>query len=214
MQPARKVSFRHFLMDDAAARRHPLNVAGRDGTAVAHAIAVLNSYRQDIRDGFDPAMRVPREPSQIILGNVVAEIVQEKEWIEVGCIAESESAAKMHASAFERRLGLDELLNGSNGHFGLLDAKLSSDFRRREIHCPSDRASLALIALSRLTTQTMPRALGSNRALRITSCSRGLGDRGAGNGHPSVSCVFSLVPAMEFAISPAAGQRCRSKFAG
>ena len=35
----------------------------------------------------------------------------------------------------------------------------------------------------------MPRALGSNRALRITSCSRGLGDRGAGNGHPSASCV-------------------------
>src|SRR3984893_3348683 len=124
MHPARKVSFRHLLMDDAAARRHPLNVAGRDGTAVAHAIAVLNSSRQDIRDGFDPAMRVPREPSQIILGNVVAEIVQEKEWIEVGCIAESESAAKMHASAFERRLGLDESLNGSNGHFGLLDAKV------------------------------------------------------------------------------------------
>jgi hypothetical protein len=111
-------------MDDAAARRHPLNVAGRDGTAVAHAIAVLNSSRQDIRDGFDPAMRVPREPSQIILGNVVAEIVQEKEWIEVGCIAESESAAKMHASAFERRLGLNESLNGPNGHFGLLDAEV------------------------------------------------------------------------------------------
>src|ERR1700682_3200334 len=124
MHPARNVSFRHLLMDDAAARRHPLNVAGRDGTACAHAIAVLNSPRQDIRDGFDPAMRVPREPSQIILGNVVAEIVQEKEWIEVGCIAESESAAKMHASAFERRLGLDESLNGSNGHFGLLDAKI------------------------------------------------------------------------------------------
>src|SRR2546421_11151681 len=124
MHPARKVSFRHLLMDDAAARRHPLNVAGRDGTAVAHAIAVLNSSRQDIRDGFDPAMRVPREPSQIILGNVVAEIVQEKEWIEVGCIAESESAAKMHASAFERRLGLDESLNGSNGHFGHLNAKI------------------------------------------------------------------------------------------
>src|SRR5205807_7779842 len=69
---------------------------------------------------FDPAMRMPREPSQIILGNVVAEIVQEKEWIEVGCIAESESAAKMHAGAFERRLGLDESLYGSNGHFGLL----------------------------------------------------------------------------------------------
>src|SRR5580704_8455467 len=57
MHPARKVSFRHLLMDDAAARRHPLNVASRDGTAVAHAIAVLNSSRQDIRDGFDPAMR-------------------------------------------------------------------------------------------------------------------------------------------------------------
>jgi hypothetical protein len=31
-------------MDDAAARRHPLNVAGRDGTAVAHAIAVIDPF--------------------------------------------------------------------------------------------------------------------------------------------------------------------------
>src|ERR1700730_10487645 len=115
MHPARKVAFRHLLMDDAAARRHPLNVAGRDSTVVAHAIAVLNSSRQDIRDGFDPAMRVPRESSQIILWDVVAEIVEKKEWVKVGCIAESESAAKVYASAFERRFGLDEPFNGSNG---------------------------------------------------------------------------------------------------
>jgi hypothetical protein len=74
------------------------------------------------------------------------------------------------------RLGLDESLNGSNGHFGLLDAKIYPVISGGANHGPrswSDRASLAPITLSRLTTETMPRALGSNRALRITSCSRG-----------------------------------------
>src|ERR1700723_3569834 len=102
-------------MNDTAARRHPLNVTGGNSTAVAHAVAVFDGSCQDIRDGFDAAMRVPREPGQIILRNIVAEVVEKKEWIEVGCIAESESAAKVHASAFERWFGLNEPLDRSNG---------------------------------------------------------------------------------------------------
>jgi hypothetical protein len=57
----------------------------------------------------------------------------------------------MHAGAFERRLGLDESLNGSNGHFGLLDAKIYPVISGGcEIHGPlswSDRASLTPITL-------------------------------------------------------------------
>jgi hypothetical protein len=71
----------------------------------------------------------------------------------------------MHASAFERRLGLDESLNGSNGHFGLLDAKIYP------VVSGGAKFTVHLIA------------------------------------HP-------FVPAMEVATSRAAGQRCRSKFAG
>ncbi len=82
----------------------------------------------------------------------------------------------MHASAFERRLGLDESLNGSNGHFGLLDAEVYPVISGRVKFTVHFRGLIAHpLPQSRyhLTTQTMPRALGSNRALRITSCRRG-----------------------------------------
>ncbi len=97
-------------MDDAAARRHPLDVAGGDGAAVSHAVAMLHGSRENVGDGFDAAVRMPREAGQIILGNVVAEIVEQQERIEIGGVAEAECAAQMHACAFEGRLGLDEPL--------------------------------------------------------------------------------------------------------
>src|SRR5437870_2219787 len=101
------IAFGHFLMDDASARRHPLDVAGGNGALISHAIAVLDLSREDIGDGFDPTVRVPGEPGQIILGNVVAEVVEKEEWVEVGRIAEAEGAAQMHAGPSEGGLGFN-----------------------------------------------------------------------------------------------------------
>src|SRR5438445_13773430 len=97
------ITLGHLLMDDASACRHPLDVAGVNGAMVSHAIAVLDFSREDIGDGFDATVGMPRETRQIILGNVVAEVVQKKEWVEVRCIAETESEAQMHAGAFAGR---------------------------------------------------------------------------------------------------------------
>ena len=58
-----------------------MNVSGGDRTAVAHAIAMLHGSREYIRDGFDPAMRVPRKPGQIVCGDIVAEVVEKQERI-------------------------------------------------------------------------------------------------------------------------------------
>src|ERR1022692_1127351 len=110
------VSLGHLLVDDPPARRHPLDVAGADGTAVPHAVAVLDGSGEDVCDGFDAAVRVPREAGQVIARNVVAEIVQQEEWVEVGGVAEAERAAQMDACALECRLGLDQALDWSNGH--------------------------------------------------------------------------------------------------
>ena len=79
------VALGHLLVDDAAAGGHPLDVAGGDGAVVAHAVAMLDGSGEDVGDGLDAAMRVPGEAGQIILGNVVAEIVEQQERIEVGC---------------------------------------------------------------------------------------------------------------------------------
>ena len=103
-------------MDDAAPRGHPLDIAGGDGAAVAHAVAVLDGPGEDVGNGLDPAMRMPRESGQIILRDIIAKIIEQEERVELGRVAEAERAAQMHARAFEGWLGLDQPLNGSHGH--------------------------------------------------------------------------------------------------
>ena len=58
---------------------------------------------EDVRDGFNPAMRMPGKAREIILGNVIAEIVEQEKGIKVGCVSETEGAAEMNARAFESR---------------------------------------------------------------------------------------------------------------
>ena len=116
MHAAGRVALGHLLMDDAAARRHPLHVAGGDGAMVPHAVAMLDGAGEDVGDGLDAAVRMPREARQVILRNVVAEIVEQQEGVEIGRVAEAERAAQVYARAFQGGLGFDEPLNGSKGH--------------------------------------------------------------------------------------------------
>ena len=102
------IALGHFLMDDAAAGGHPLDVARRDGAAVAHAVAVLDGSRENISDGLDPAVGMPGEAGEIIVGNVVTKVVEQQEWIEIGCVAKTKRPAEMNAGAFQRRFGFDE----------------------------------------------------------------------------------------------------------
>jgi hypothetical protein len=103
-------------VDDPAPRRHPLNIAGTDGAAVAHAVGVIDGAREHIRDRLDPPVRMPRKPREIILGHIVAEIIQQQERIKVRCVPEPERAPQVHARPLESRLGLDEPLDRSDGH--------------------------------------------------------------------------------------------------
>src|SRR5437870_6952219 len=125
MHPARLIAFGHLLMDDAAPRGHPLDVAGRNGASVAHAVAMLHGSRQDVCDGLDSAVGMPREPRQIVLWNVIAEVVEKEKRVEIGCIAESERTTQVHARTFQGWLGFDESLNGSKGHIWLQYRSLS-----------------------------------------------------------------------------------------
>src|SRR5271163_2663845 len=101
-------------MDDAASGRHPLNFAGGDCAAVSEAVAVLDRAGEDIRDGFDAAVGMPRKPGKVVIRNVVSEIVQEQKRIELRRPAEAEGAPQMHAGAFPCRLGFDHLLYWSD----------------------------------------------------------------------------------------------------
>src|SRR6185295_4214868 len=117
------IAFRHLLVEDAAARRHPLDIAGGNDATVAHTVAMLDSAGEDIGDGFDAAMRMPRETVEIVFGNVVAKIVEEEEGVKFVGGAEAEGAAQVDSGAFESGLGLNQLFNGTDGHKDLLSRR-------------------------------------------------------------------------------------------
>src|SRR5262245_27113243 len=109
-------AFRHFLMEEAAAGRHPLDVAGTQRAAIAEAVAVIHRPGQDIGDGLDSAVRMPRKSGAIVLRALVAEIVEQQERIEVSGIAEAERPAQLHPRPLHGGLRFDNPLDGSNGH--------------------------------------------------------------------------------------------------
>ena len=74
---------------------------------------MIDGAGEDVGDRFDAAMRMPREPREEILGTLVAEIVEEKEGIELAGFAESEPAMQLHAGAFHGRRGFNDALNRS-----------------------------------------------------------------------------------------------------
>ena len=87
------IAFRHLLVNDAAARGHPLHVSRRNGATVPHAVAMFDRAGQNISNCFDTAVRVPGKSGQVILGNVIAEVVEQQERIEFGGVTKTEGAA-------------------------------------------------------------------------------------------------------------------------
>jgi hypothetical protein len=111
MHLADRIPLRHLLVNDASASGHPLNITGSNGPPITQAIAMLDCARQHVSDGLDAAMRMPGEAGEVIVGNVVAEIIQQQKRIEVGSVAESKRAPETHPCAFQRWFGLNESSN-------------------------------------------------------------------------------------------------------
>src|SRR5205814_214330 len=95
---------------------HPLDFARRDGAAVSETVTMLDRSRENVRDRFNPAVRMPRETCEVILRNVVAEVIQQEERVEVGRVAEAEGSTQMHAGPFTSGLGFNQSFNRSNRH--------------------------------------------------------------------------------------------------
>jgi hypothetical protein len=68
---------------------------------------MIDRSRENVRDCFDSAMRVPGETREVIFGIVVPEIIKKKKWIEIGSVPESEGTAQMDAGSLECGFGLD-----------------------------------------------------------------------------------------------------------
>ena len=72
-------------MQDARAGGHPLRVAGTQEPVVAHRVAVLEVTLEEVRDGLEPAVRVPRRAGSLAGTEIDgAHVVEEQERIDVG----------------------------------------------------------------------------------------------------------------------------------
>jgi hypothetical protein len=88
-------------VEDPAARGHPLHVAGSERPLVAEAVGVRDVAGENVGDGLDAAMRVPRESRAVVGGRLVAEVVEEEKRVEVGGVAEAKGAAQLDAGSFD-----------------------------------------------------------------------------------------------------------------
>ena len=111
-----RVTLRHFVVHDAAAGGHPLHVAGAERAAIAQRVGVLHVAGQHVGDGLDAAMRMPREAGLVLAGHVVPEIVEQQERVGLGRFTEAKGAVQVHAGALHGGLGLDDSLDGTDGH--------------------------------------------------------------------------------------------------
>src|SRR5439155_27376176 len=111
------VALRHFLVHDAAARGHPLHVAGAQAAAIAKAVAVLDAPREHVGDRLDAAVWMPREAGEIVGRVLVAKVIEQQKRIELCRLAEAERTLQLHAGAFDMRLCLEHLPDGSDGHW-------------------------------------------------------------------------------------------------
>ena len=125
MRPLR-VAARHLLMHDAAARGHPLHVAGAEHALVAEAVAVIDLAGQDIGDRLDAAMRMPGEAGLVLVGIVVAEIVQQQERIEL--LVSPKPKARRRCTPAPSSVGLDWMIFFT----GRMDMMLCSSLMRAD----------------------------------------------------------------------------------
>jgi len=113
---AGRVALRHLLVKDAAARRHPLDVARAERARVPQAVTMHHGAGEHVSDRLDAAVRVPGEALDVVGRPLVPEVVEEQERIGLGGVAEPERAAQVDARTLERRLGLLDALHGADRH--------------------------------------------------------------------------------------------------
>src|SRR5579871_4964154 len=116
-------------MNDPSPRRHPLDVARADRAPVSQTIAVFDGPGEDVGDCLDAAVGMPGKAGKIVLGNIVAEVIEQQKRVEIGGIRVAEGAAQVDAGAFEGRLRFNYSLHGSYGHIrppGLRGAPLDA----------------------------------------------------------------------------------------
>jgi hypothetical protein len=77
---------------------------------------VLDGAGEDIGDGLDAAMRMPGESFEIVLGILVAEVVEEEKRVKVFGLAEAEGALEADACSFKGWFGGEDFTDWAERH--------------------------------------------------------------------------------------------------
>ncbi len=108
---------RHFRMNDAACRRHPLHVARPEVAAIAEAVLVPHVAVEHVRDRLEPAVRMRGKTGEVVVRVVREELVEHQERIEPQVLAAAEAAAQLDAGAIGGGHGFDHGLQlARSGH--------------------------------------------------------------------------------------------------
>src|SRR5205809_3806451 len=97
------VHFRHLLVDDPAARGHPLDVPAADDPFVPDAVLMLDATVQHVGHRLDAAVRMPRETRDVFRGVLGTEVVEEKERIQPRDFRGAERPTEVDPRPFNRR---------------------------------------------------------------------------------------------------------------
>jgi hypothetical protein len=99
IHPAAVIAFGHFLMDDPAAGRHPLNISRAYSSFVPKTVSVFDIPVENIGDGLNPAMGMPGKALYVVLGIIGTEIVQKQKRVEKRHLAEAEHSLQVNAGS-------------------------------------------------------------------------------------------------------------------
>ncbi|MBP1717496.1 MAG: hypothetical protein H6Q43_934 [Deltaproteobacteria bacterium] len=106
--------FRHFLVNDPAARGHPLDVPRLNDPLISHAVPMFHLSMKDIRDCLNPAVGMPREALQVVSRVVGMKIIKKKKRIQHGNMLIAKGSFQMNPGALDGRLAFENLFDLSD----------------------------------------------------------------------------------------------------
>ena len=121
LEAAHQTAFllRHLRVDDAATGRHPLHVARAEMSTVAEVILVQHVPREHVGHSLETAVRMGREPLDVFVRAVAAELIEHEERIEPRERTLTETAPQGDARTVRGALGVDDALQHAHSRVGV-----------------------------------------------------------------------------------------------
>ena len=106
--------FRHFLVNNAAAGRHPLYIPGAYYAGIPHTVAMLYPTLEHISYSLNAPVRVPGKTPYIVPRIAGMEVIQEKEGVQQIRPVEAYGPSEMYPGPFQRGPAFVRLFYPSN----------------------------------------------------------------------------------------------------